>query len=199
MRRLTLLVALTLFGCGSDSAPARPVDDTNNLTGGTNGSTNTNGDTSDTNGDTTSETNSGTNGQSNSGTNGETNGETTTNGGTLPPGAIRVRSRISPNRGKVGATITHSFLEMTNFTLDPDNIGGEHVPGFGHYHIYLDTVDPANELLESATSPDTFVLELADEITVGEHDLVIRVHKNDHTEYTTPLEIRIKFTVEDDQ
>lgn len=193
MKRIILLVALFAVACGGDSGIAPSKDNNASTNGTSNNHSNTDGSTN---------TTSGTHGESNTtgvSNNGESNsnGATNTTGDTttLPPGTIRVQSTISPNQGPVGTTVTHTFTLLSNFELDP-NIGGDHVVGFGHFHVYLDVVDDDHELLESATNPDTFVVDLPGEtLAPGAHALIIKVHKNDHSEYSTPLQYQIGFTV----
>ena len=92
--------------------------------------------------------------------------------------------------------VSFEFTELTNFTLDPDNIGGDHVDGFGHYHLYVDVVDDDHHLLESGMSPDTFSFaDAIADVAPGAHSLIVKVHKNDHSEYTTPIEFSIAYTV----
>ncbi len=203
--RKTALLTIAMFvavGCGSDdnntatpnNTPNNTANNTSNNTTAPNNTTATNNTTGTTGPNNTTGTTGPNNTTGTTGTNNTTN--TTGTNNTTNPGAITVRSSIAPNQGVVGTMVTFQFTELTNFTLDPDNIGGPHVDGFGHYHIYVDMVDADHQLLESGLSPDMFAMEIATEVlAAGAHNLIVKVHKNDHSEYQNPIEFTIPFTI----
>jgi hypothetical protein len=78
-------------------------------------------------------------------------------------------------------------ISVQNFTLDPRHIGSANRPGFGHYHIYVDTFDPSSVFkyyVNAAASPTVRVT--ADQLakagaTSGTHVLYIVLANNDHS------------------
>lgn len=210
-RTLALLfcaAAIGSYGCGNDDTNNGASNNggsnngtsnnsaSNNDTTGTNDGESNNGATNNdagTNNDTTQTNN--TTGGTNNDTAGSNNGTGGTNNDTTNAGDVRVNVSYTPNAGPEGTEVTATFT-LTNFTFNHEAIGMAHVEGEGHYHVYLDTAEEANELLVSGMNPGTIPIMLeGSEITQGPHSLVFRVHKNDHTEFSDPIEFNVAFLV----
>ena len=220
MKRVLLIglcASAMAIGCGDDDASSDDGlngdnnDVANNDVGSNNsnnaGSNNAasnnagsnNGDTTGSNnGDTTGSNNGNTTGSNNAGSNnaGSNNGNTTGSNNGNTTGAINVDITYSPDTLSVGDDLTLDF-DVTGLTLSEANVGGAHVVGEGHYHVYVDTVDPAQELAVGGADPLTVPFELAaNPITAGSHDVVVVVHRNDHTEFSQPIQISLPVTVQ---
>lgn len=65
-------------------------------------------------------------------------------------------------------------VETTNFTLSPENASGEHVPGEGHIHLYVDGESFGTYFTR------TFFLEQLDP---GVHEIRVSLNSNDHRGY----------------
>jgi hypothetical protein len=79
-------------------------------------------------------------------------------------------------------------IAVQHFTFDPAHIGVKaNRPGFGHYHIYADGIDPRFPFkfyVDAAATPTVRVTLLALEragITTGTHTLIIALANNDHS------------------
>jgi plastocyanin len=97
-----------------------------------------------------------------------------------------------------GATVDSSFevqVQPTNFTAATALEGKTNVPGYGHYHVWVDTAEMPSSLAGLALMPGTngFTLDLS-AWGPGEHTIRIEPAQNDHTMYdpATP----ITFTVD---
>jgi len=74
-----------------------------------------------------------------------------------------------------GADVAQSFdltVQVDNFTLDPEAIGGADVAGEGHYHIYVD----GTYYLASASATNVVSLE-----TEGAHEISVELVTNSHS------------------
>lgn len=65
-------------------------------------------------------------------------------------------------------------LDLTNFTLTPENVNGEHVEGEGHAHIYVD-----GKKLGRLYAADYYL----DGLSEGEHEIKVTLNTNDHKDY----------------
>lgn len=65
-------------------------------------------------------------------------------------------------------------IDTTGFTFAPEEVGGEHVQGHGHAHIYVD-----GEKVARVYGPDYHL----DGIAAGEHTIRVVLNTNGHQEY----------------
>lgn len=78
-------------------------------------------------------------------------------------------------------------VDITGFELS-DDVEGANVVGAGHYHVWVD-----GEYLMPGTTPE---LELTD-LDAGEHEIMVSLQNNDHTDLATPVKSEaITVTVE---
>jgi plastocyanin len=101
---------------------------------------------------------------------------------------------VSPHDG---ATVASSFevqVQPTNFTAATALEGKTNVPGYGHYHVWVDTPEMPSSLAGLALMPGTngFTLDLS-AWGPGEHTVRIEPAQNDHTMYdpATPVEFTV--------
>jgi plastocyanin len=92
-----------------------------------------------------------------------------------------------------GATVPSSFevqVQPTNFTAAASLEGKTNIPGYGHYHVWVDTPEMPASLAGLALMPGTngFTLDLS-AWGEGEHTIRIEPAQNDHTMYdpATPV------------
>jgi plastocyanin len=105
-----------------------------------------------------------------------------------------VLTLVSPHDG---ATVASSFevqVRPTNFTAATALEGKTNVPGYGHYHVWVDTPEMPSSLAGLALMPGTngFTLDLS-AWGPGEHTVRIEPAQNDHTMYdpATPVEFTV--------
>lgn len=89
-----------------------------------------------------------------------------------------------------GAQSRNLEIIVENFTFDPEAVNGDHVPGHGHAHIYVDGVKIAR-----AYAPWFHLSALP----VGEHEIRVTLNANDHTQLAVggePLEVTETLVIE---
>jgi hypothetical protein len=96
-----------------------------------------------------------------------------------------------------GATVAPSFevqVQPANFTAATALEGKTNVPGYGHYHVWVDTAEMPESLAGLVLMPGTngFTLDLS-AWGEGEHSIRIEPAQNDHTMYDPATSIT--FTV----
>lgn len=69
-------------------------------------------------------------------------------------------------------------VDVENFILDGDNIGGDPVPGHGHWHLFVDGVFYVQTAEPAATA------ELPSR---GSHRITVTLSNNDHTSLDPPV------------
>lgn len=77
-----------------------------------------------------------------------------------------------------------------NFTFDPGAVNGEHIPGHGHAHVYVNGVKIAR-----AYAPWFHLSALP----VGEHELRVTLNANDHSQLAVegePIEVTETLVIE---
>lgn len=79
-------------------------------------------------------------------------------------------------------------IALQNFTLDPAHIGARtNTPGSGHYHVYVDGIDPRHPfehyVVAAATAAVRVPLRALERagITGGTHTLLLALANNDHS------------------
>lgn len=80
-----------------------------------------------------------------------------------------------------GDTVPPSFdivVAVEGFTLAPDKVEGENAEGEGHFHVWVD-----GEYYTPGVSEITALKDL----TEGEHELMVSLQNNDHTDLATPV------------
>lgn len=80
-----------------------------------------------------------------------------------------------------GDTVPPSFdivVAVEGFTLAPDKVEGENAEGEGHFHVWVD-----GEYYAPGVSEITALKDL----TEGEHELMVSLQNNDHTDLATPV------------
>ncbi len=94
---------------------------------------------------------------------------------------------LSPTEGQVitGSAVTVT-IQVTNFTLAPESIGGINQPDQGHWHILLDG------LFLTPVGTESFNLT---GLTPGAHAIKAELHNNDHSPLTPPVEATVNVTV----
>jgi hypothetical protein len=122
---------------------------------------------------------------------------------TSAPVSIRIVSpkgpvTVAPN-GSIPITVN-----VTGVTLAPNMLGRSNVPGYGHYHFYVDCIPPdayvradLSHCWAAATAATSTVFRLASshvKITKGTHLLLVALAQNDHVLYRAPA-ADIVFTV----
>lgn len=80
-------------------------------------------------------------------------------------------------------------IDVGDFRLAPESIGGSNQDGVGHYRVYLDDASGDDFLLEAA-EPTTRVV-IPEDISDGSHDLRVVLHNNDRS----PVEPRVEGSV----
>lgn len=78
----------------------------------------------------------------------------------------------------VNASSTKLEVDVQNFTLDPEHVGGTNVSGTGHYHIFVDGVYQSY-----SASSSTVVTDLHP----GTHDIKVELVNNDHSSLNPPV------------
>lgn len=79
---------------------------------------------------------------------------------------------------------------VQNFAFDPEAVNGEHVPGHGHAHVYVNGVKIAR-----AYAPWFHLSALP----VGEHEIRVTLNANDHTQLAVegePIEVTETLVIE---
>lgn len=93
----------------------------------------------------------------------------------------------SPEDGDTVENPVTLEVDIEEFELS-DDVEGENVVGEGHYHVSVD-----GEYFMPGTTPE---LELT-ELEVGEHEIMVSLQNNDHTDLATPVKSEaITVTVE---
>jgi hypothetical protein len=90
--------------------------------------------------------------------------------------------------GYATATVMTQYFE-----LDQENYEGVNIDRHGHWHAYLDQIGDAYLLTASALAMDRVTIPAA--ATEGPHNLIFKLHNNDHSPYTPPVEQTIPITV----
>ena len=101
-----------------------------------------------------------------------------------------------------GATVPSSFevqVQPTNFTAAAALEGKTNIPGYGHYHVWVDTPEMPPSLAGLALMPGTngFTLDLS-AWGEGEHTIRIEPAQNDHTMYDPATPVTFTVTVSAD-
>lgn len=81
-------------------------------------------------------------------------------------------------------------IMVSNFTFAPQNVNGDHVPGQGHAHVYVDGVKQPR-----AYSPYVHLQALPK----GTHDIRVTLNANTHGQLAingTPIEATTQITIE---
>lgn len=77
-------------------------------------------------------------------------------------------------------TLFEVNVEVSNFTLDPDNYGGDKIDGHGHFHVYLDQISDGTKLVGSGETPAFVRMPVT--TTLGDHTLIVTLQNNDHSD-----------------
>ncbi|HET8522578.1 MAG TPA: hypothetical protein VFL82_05045 [Thermomicrobiales bacterium] len=98
-----------------------------------------------------------------------------------------------------GATVPPSFevqVQPTNFFAATALEGKTNVPGYGHYHVWVDAPDVPKSLANLVLMPGTngFTLDLS-EWGEGEHTIRIEPAQNDHSMYDPATPVTFTVTV----
>lgn len=93
---------------------------------------------------------------------------------------------LSPTEGQVITSTVGVRVQVTNFTLAPEAIGGANVAGQGHWHVLLDGV------FLQPVGTDSFSLT---GLTVGSHAIKAELHNNDHSAVSPAVEATVNITV----
>lgn len=94
---------------------------------------------------------------------------------------------VTPEDGDTVENPVALEVDIEEFELS-DDVEGENVVGEGHYHVWVD-----GEYFMPGTTPE---LELT-ELEVGEHEIMVSLQNNDHTDLATPVKSEaITVTVE---
>jgi plastocyanin len=110
-------------------------------------------------------------------------------------GDTKVKATISPKVVFAGGDIRVS-IDVSNFKLDASQIGKANKAGVGHYHIYLDNNTGVNYLAAGAATKATVTIPKG--TSPGSHFLRISLRNNDHSELSSPVEVKIDFRVTED-
>ncbi len=114
--------------------------------------------------------------------------EPTADRATAAPGADGPRVNLRSDKTHAvqpGDELTLT-IEVSGYTLDPNQIGAENEPGVGHYRVYLDDAS-GDEYLAVAAEP-TLKVKLPASVTDGSHDLRVVLFENDGTPLAPPAE-----------
>lgn len=83
---------------------------------------------------------------------------------------------LSPQDGAlINSSSVEVRVEIQDFTLDPDHVGGANEPGFGHWHLYLDGIYQG-----FVTGTEGFDATLT-ELEPGPHEIRVELANNDHS------------------
>lgn len=96
--------------------------------------------------------------------------------------AVDIDTAIEITSPEDGDTVTQPFdleVEIDDFTLAPDSVEGANVAGEGHYHVWVD-----GEYFVAGVATTTEI----DGLEVGEHELMVSLQNNDHTDLETPVQ-----------
>jgi plastocyanin len=104
---------------------------------------------------------------------------------------------VSPQNGD---TVSSSFdvqVQPSNFITSTALVGKTNVPGYGHYHVWIDTEEMPSSLAGLALMPGTnaFTLNLS-AWGEGEHTVRIEPAQNDHAMYDPATAVTFTVTVE---
>ncbi len=83
-------------------------------------------------------------------------------------------------------------VEPVNFEATEDLEGKQNVPGYGHWHVFVDTPMGAMILMPGT---DSFEVDLS-EWGPGEHTIFIEPVQNDHTNFAEFGHVEFTVTVE---
>ena len=100
-----------------------------------------------------------------------------------------------------GATVPSTFevqVQTTNFIPANGLEGKASVPGYGHYHVWVDAPDSPTSLANLVLMPGTnaFTLDLS-AWGPGEHQIRIEPAQNDHSMYDPATPVSFTVTVDD--
>jgi hypothetical protein len=109
------------------------------------------------------------------------------------PGDPAVSATVDPLNIRAGDYFEVS-VDLTDFMLDVDNVGGPNRPGYGHFHVYLNQIGEGYLLTHSATSPVDVRMPLSTE--AGTHDIIVSLHQNDHSPLSPAVYDTVQVTVE---
>lgn len=107
--------------------------------------------------------------------------DTTTTDTVVDDEATVATPTISITEPVDGDTVETSFdvaVEIENFTLAPDKVEGANAEGEGHYHVWVDGEYVSPGVAETTTLAD---------IAAGEHEVMVSLQNNDHTDLATPV------------
>lgn len=83
---------------------------------------------------------------------------------------------VSPqDRALINSSSVEVHVDVVDFSLDPDRVGGSNEPGFGHWHLFLDGV-----YQNFVTGTEGFAATLT-ELEPGPHEIRVELANNDHT------------------
>lgn len=86
---------------------------------------------------------------------------------------------------QAGDTITLT-IEVENFTLDGNAIGGANADGVGHYHVYWDGASGDDYLAMGADA--AIEVQVPEDATDGSHKVTVSLRNNDHSPLSPPVE-----------
>lgn len=91
---------------------------------------------------------------------------------------------VSPQDGETVGPVFDVQVQPQNFSPATELEGKTNVPGYGHYHVWVDTAEMPTSLAGLVLMPGTnaFTLDLTD-WGLGEHQIRIEPAQNDHTMY----------------
>jgi hypothetical protein len=93
---------------------------------------------------------------------------------------------VRPAAGVLNSSSAVVEVALTEYSLNPDAVGGAHVEGEGHWHLYLD-----GDYLWASASETTSVTALG----VGSHTLRAELVQNDHGVLEPPAEAEVEIEV----
>jgi plastocyanin len=106
---------------------------------------------------------------------------------------------VSPLDGATVPSLFEVQVQPTNFTAAAALEGKTNIPGYGHYHVWVDTPEMPPSLAGLALMPGTngFTLDLS-AWGEGEHTIRIEPAQNDHTMYDPATPVIFTVTVSAD-
>ena len=81
-------------------------------------------------------------------------------------------------------------VSVESFTLNGSAIGGEKVPGEGHYHLYVN---------DGLIGPSVDLMRTLYDLPEGEHVLKVELRHNDHSPLIPPVEDHVMFMIRETQ
>lgn len=86
-------------------------------------------------------------------------------------------------------------LAVTGFSVAPDKLGKPAVGGEGHFHVFIDTVDPLKSSWTTVTALEADI-EIPLTLGVGTHKVIAVLVNNDHSLVSPRVQDEAEFDVE---